>query len=304
MKTNDIVKLGIDRNFIRECERQGLITPTRTEGKMIVEEKYCPRDYSQTDLEIIWGTYLLRKMGIPFPKIKEWWNGEIIDIRYCINDSIEKYERQIEELQTTINFMKYVSGLGVFPDPPKELNEVSNFKDFLIEYMKSIDSNGKKKEMLGYIHRELELSRIPREELTKVQRLELQKIKRNIEHYIDAELIENSNYVLINEIKPYAKLFSELVAIKEKHLDFSSESAREKIREMYNTFKKSMNMEQLKPFEFGYIMCCFCSEKNDLTERMIETLGKENIEYFCNAALEFARIEDSETYNNFLKKFS
>ena len=298
MKTNDIVKLGIDRNFIRECERKGLITPTRTEGKMIVEEKYCPRDYSQTDLEIIWGTYLLRKMGVPFPKIKEWWNGEIIDIRYYINDSIEKYERQIEELQTTIDFMKYVRGLGGFPDPPKELNEVSNFKDFLTEYMKSIDFNEKKKEMLGYIHRELELSRIPYEELTKEQRLELQKIKRNIEHYtLDAELIDSSNYVLINEIELYAKLFSELIAIKEQHLDFSSESAREKIREIYNTFKKSMNKEQLKPFEFCWIMCCFCSKKNDLMEWMIETLGKENVEYFYKAAWEFARIEDSETYN-------
>ena len=40
MKTNDIVKRGIDRNFIRECERQGLISPTRAKGKMVIDENY------------------------------------------------------------------------------------------------------------------------------------------------------------------------------------------------------------------------------------------------------------------------
>lgn len=308
MKTNDIVKRGINRNFIRECERQGLISPTRAKGTMVIDENYFSREYSDSDLNIIWGSLLLRKMDVSFIDIKRWWNGEIVDIRRHINDSIEKYEHQIEELQTTIEFMKYVRGTGIFPDPPKELKEVSSFKKFLIEYMKSIDSNGNKKAMLGYIHRELELRKIPQEELTEEQRLEISKIDKNIERYQEdclKEMLKDKSYIeFINNTTMFVTYFSELVAIKEQHLDFSSKEAQEKICEIYITFKKSINKEELKPFEFSYIMCCFCSERNDLTEWTVESIGKENVEYFCNATLEFARIEDLETYNNFLNRLS
>lgn len=38
MKTQDITNSGIDRNFLRECERQGLISPKRNDNEWIVNK--------------------------------------------------------------------------------------------------------------------------------------------------------------------------------------------------------------------------------------------------------------------------
>ena len=95
MRTNDIIKTGINRNFLRECEVRHLIEPNRIDSDWIVNKDYTPREYSQEDVEIVWNAYLCRKMGLSYDQIKALNRGEEISIRESLNNIINKYEKQI-----------------------------------------------------------------------------------------------------------------------------------------------------------------------------------------------------------------
>ena len=45
MRTIDVTKLGIDRNFLRQCENQKLIQPKKIPSEWIVHEEYTPKEY-------------------------------------------------------------------------------------------------------------------------------------------------------------------------------------------------------------------------------------------------------------------
>lgn len=304
MQTNDIVKLGIDRNFIRECERQGIINPNRSDGKMIVDENYRRREYSQLEFETIWGSYMLRKIGFSFAEIKQWLNGKNINFRNRINSSIEKFEQQIEELKSMIDFMKYIRGMNTFPNVPTELNEVSNFNNFLQQHMRNIDPEKTKLEVLEDIHRMLELSKIPSDQITLKQKLELRGLEKKHEKLTYFFMKDKSNTSVIQYAKEaagYFELFGNLLLKNNK--DITHSEIQNLIWEIYNKFKMIIDKPNLKPFEFAWIMCNFFSEDSDMMEYMINEMGRENVELFCNSALEFARIEDAETYNSMINKF-
>jgi DNA-binding transcriptional MerR regulator len=227
MKTKDITKLGIDRNFIRECERKGLIVPVRSEGRMIVNDKYFPREYSDADLKIIWQSYLFRKMGMPFSEIKRYFSGEQVDVRDCINDNIERLENQIEECEATIRFMKYVRGEGVslLPRLPQKTSKASNFTEFINEYIQFIDPNKKRLEFLDHVHSELELNKTPVETMTLTQVLKKNENKKYFEDYAK-NIYENDAY--LNELKEIDKIIDaieNLVLLKNKNVDFKSDDA-------------------------------------------------------------------------------
>lgn len=295
MRTNDIVKLGINRNFIRECERQGLINPNRTEGIMVINENYHHREYSDSDLQIIWGSMLLRKMDVSFSDIKKWYHGENISIRNQINATIKKCEREIEELQTTVDFMKHFRATGVLPRPPQTINKVNNFKDYVNEYLKDIDPKGDKKKFYDFIHRELELKKIPKNELTEQQKSELKMIEieknKTINYYL--KTVSPSDIEFIIELD---KMFIEFGKVS-RQFDFDSEQTRNIIREIYYFFKKNSSND-FTPFVFACIMFILLEDDTDLGEYILGGVEKETIEYFFRAVLEFARNEDSESLFN------
>ena len=149
MKTNDIIKTGIDRNFLRECERQKLIAPNRIDSINIREKDYVPREYSQEDLEVVWNAYLYRKMGLSYDEIKQLNAGEEFKIRDSMTGLIHKYENQIQELLLLVDFLKYVKGIGIIPIPPKSLMGSQSFKDYLSDFIDFLDPNRKIKGCLS-----------------------------------------------------------------------------------------------------------------------------------------------------------
>lgn len=79
--------LEIHPQTLRQYEREGLIEPSRTDGKM--------RLYSKKDLERIKSIInLTRQMGV---------NLAGVDIILRLQDKITKYEELIKELQSTLN---------------------------------------------------------------------------------------------------------------------------------------------------------------------------------------------------------
>ena len=89
MRTLDLVKLGIDRNFLRKCERQGIINPLRVDNEWIINKEYIPKEYSREDIIKVWDTMLYRKMGLSYSQIKEFTRTRYEDIKK-IDDYIKE----------------------------------------------------------------------------------------------------------------------------------------------------------------------------------------------------------------------
>lgn len=302
MKTNDIIKLGIGRNFIRECERQGLINPIRNDGKMIVNEKYCPREYSDSDVKIIWQAYLFRKMGLSFSEIKRWRNGENINIRTSINDSIEKFEHQIAELEAIIRFMKYVRGEGLFPKMPEKMNKTNNFTEFINEYMQGIDPNKKRVEYLEHIHSEIELSKTPIDKMTGSQLLESEENKKYFDNFHKSFLKNNTDSKHNERIELIIGGVENLILLKNRNVDCGSDESIDEFRKLYNYCKKDFPDATPLAFVF-FIIDQFFVQDTDINDYMTKAIGKENIKYIRNVALAFARAEDPQAYADFLEAY-
>ena len=74
-----------------------------------------------------------------------------IGIRSSLNALIQKCERQIEELQVLIEFMRYVKGIGFVPTPPSQLMGSSSFKDYLTHFIEHLDEDRRIKKALEVV---------------------------------------------------------------------------------------------------------------------------------------------------------
>ena len=279
MRTNDIIKTGINRNFLRECEVRHLIEPNRIDSDWIVNKDYTPREYSQEDVEIVWNAYLCRKMGLSYDQIKALNRGEEISIRESLNNIINKYEKQIEELEVLIEFMKYVKGVGFVPSPPKELMGSANFKSYLIDFINYLDKDKRLKKTLDMVEYMSEID-------------DFDKINN-----IDIDTLED----VANELTPHiknddreeqAKLY---MLLKDKiHLKPYSEETQNIIHKLYDYQKKIACNPNLSPLEFarGYIF--LFSHDSDMTVMFKNLLGEETCKYYVDALIEFIRIQEPD----------
>ena len=94
MKINDVEQLlGVSKANIRFYEKQGLLSPKRTENKY--------RDYSDADLERLKMIVILRKLGIPIQDIDRILKGELA-LQEAVKNNIAELEKQIEQLGAQI----------------------------------------------------------------------------------------------------------------------------------------------------------------------------------------------------------
>ena len=283
MRTNDVIKLGIDRNFLRQCERQSLISPKKIRSEWIVHDEYMPREYTQEDIEIVWEAYLYRKMGLSYLQIKKLLKGEDVGVRDSLSDLITKYEEQIKELKALTEFMRYVKFLGFLPSPPVDLMGSKNFKEFLLESMKYLSEDKK-------IKRVLEVTDI----LNNTPDLE----KLTDENIKDITLV-------INEIAPHvtedilnglALAVSELQNVLNKKPD--SKEAQEVVHKVYHYQKLLVNNEALSAWDFAASYILLLSYDSDISrvcKNMIsEMISEEAFEFFKDALIEFLIIEEPE----------
>lgn len=131
MKTKEVLSYGIDRNFLRQCEKKGLISPIRIDHEDIVDKDYMPREYTVGDVETVWNAYLCREMGFSFEEIQMLNSGENIPVRKSLQKMIEDKEREIEELQAVIKFMKLIKAIGVMYPLPHNTNNSKSLADHI-----------------------------------------------------------------------------------------------------------------------------------------------------------------------------
>lgn len=100
MKINDVEQLlGVSKANIRFYEKQGLLSPKRTENKY--------RDYSDADLERLKMIVILRKLGIPIQDIDRILKGELA-LQEAVKNNIAELEKQIEQLEGALNLSRQI----------------------------------------------------------------------------------------------------------------------------------------------------------------------------------------------------
>ena len=279
MKTQEITNSGIDRNFLRECERQGLISPKRNDSEWIVNKSYRPREYSQEEIEIVWNAYLCRKMGLSYAQIKDLTLGKEISVRTSLNELIRKYEQQIEELQALIEFMKYVKGLGLVPTPPDELIGSTNFTNYLMDFIQYLDEDKKLKKGLGLMEYASEIDDIQNLTTEDLERIEM------LSHGLISEISEE-------DIEAYSSAILKLKNMT--HLTPSCDDVQNVIHEIFYYQKRLNHNESLTAWDFAFEYYDLLSSDSDMSVAYKKVLGEKAFDFFSKALLEFLVIQEPD----------
>lgn len=288
MQTKDVVKMGIDRNFLLRCEKpHELIKPKRNESDFIINEEYKSREYTQEEIEIVWNAYLCRKMGLSFEEIKKLTNGEEIRIRDSLNTIIEKYERDIEELRVLIEFMKYVKGIGFIPRPPQALMGSESFKEYLFDFIKYLDPDRKLKEIINVAELISETSDIEAIDQEVINSMEA-TFDKVVPHYSNADAEE------------YTAAF---ISLKDK-IDFDPgcDEVQSIIQKMFVNQKKLSNTLDLSAFDFATSFLKILSNDSELGEVYKKLLGKSTCDFLIDALVQFLIIKEPEKVRKQLLK--
>ena len=275
MRTIDVTKLGIDRNFLRQCENQKLIQPKKIDSEWIVCKEYAPKEYTQEDIETVWNAYLYRRMGLSYSDIRKLTQGEEISVRDSLSDLINKYESQIEELKALTQFMRFVKGFGFIPSPPETLLQSRSFKEYLVDFQERINKDN--------VSDFLKLT-------------ELISNTDNLED-LDDQCVEEYNSV-IEKIAPQVTdadkddmgtIFISLKGLVD--LETDSDEVQELIHKLYNCQKKFVN-EELSPWQFAISYLFMLSNECDLSVTLKKCMGKEAYDFLYNALISFLEIEE------------
>lgn len=285
MKTQDITKAGIDRNFLRECERQGLISPKRNDNEWIINKNYTPRTYSQEEVEIVWNAYLCRKMGLSYAQIKDLTQGEKISVRDSLNELIQKYEQQIKELQVLIEFMKYVKGVGFVPFPPNVLMGSTDFNSYLTDFIEYLDKDKKLQKVLSSIEYISQVDDIQNIEDTEINRLEM------LSHELVPELSEETKDEYLSAILELKDMI---------HLSPSCDEVQSIIHKIFCYCKIVSHDETITAWDFACGFVSIFSYDSDITAATNKVLGRKTVEFFMKAVLEFLVIQEPDKIKQIL----
>lgn len=287
MRTNEITQLGIDRNFLRQCEKQKLITPAKRKSEWIIHEEYAPKDYSQEDLEIVWNAYICRKMGLSYSEIRKITSGENVDIRDSFANLIKKYEAQIEELKAITDFMKFVKGIGFVPSMPNTLFESQSFKQYLTNYMEHLDNDKKIRKMIAIADCISEIDDF--EEIADEKINNIEALSQSIEDDMDPSLVEVP-----------ASIFEGLQNCLD--LEPSSSDTQTQIQRFFEWQKKLPGNENLSAWDFAAGHILILSHESDVSVMYKNLLGEDTCNYFLRALLAFIKVENPETVKALLTK--
>ena len=280
MRTNDVIKLGIDRNFLRQCERQSLISPKKIRSEWIVHDEYMPREYSQDDIETVWSAYLYRRMGLSYSQINQLLKDEEeFGVRDSLANLISKYEEQIEELKVLTDFMRYVKGVGFLPSPPDTLMGSKNFKEFLLDFMKYLDEDKKIKRVLDVAEIFNNASDLENMNDENIEEIEL--AKNEIAPHV-TEDISNGLALALLSLQDVAGQKPE------------SKEVQEVIHKVYHYQKLLVNNEKLSAWEFATSYILVLSYDSDISRMYKKIISEEAFELFKDALIEFLIIEEPE----------
>jgi len=120
--------LGVTRDMLRYYEKEELLSKDRAQNPM---NQY--RDYSDEDIERIWGIKLLIGIGFSAKEIRAIMSDSSFDFDTAITQKVEELERKHDENVIYLEFAKSIKFLGRIPTTSKIGN--LRFDEFL-EYVR------------------------------------------------------------------------------------------------------------------------------------------------------------------------
>lgn len=121
-----VENLGITRDMLRYYEKEKLLPIDETRNP---SNKY--RDYSEEDIEQIWGIKLLIGIGFTAKEIRAFGEDPNFSFYEVISDKVEQLEKKQSEILTYLQFAKTIKMTGRIPNTTQVGN--MRFDDF-IEY--------------------------------------------------------------------------------------------------------------------------------------------------------------------------
>ena len=285
MRTINVVNSGIDRNFLRQCEKRGLITPKRIDNDCIFCKEYQPREYTNEEVEIVWYAYLCRKMGLSYKQIDDLVLGKKIRIRDSLNDLIKKYEKQIEELQALIKFMKIAKGVGFVPSLFETTIGAESFKDYLDDFLQHLDKDNKTSKAVEIISVVADIH-------------DTSAIDNRMLNELGACASQITPNMSEQDSREYAVLF---IKLKNKiESDPATRDVQCIVEKIYQYQKKIMSNDSLSVFEFCFDYISAFSYDSDISAVYKNLFGEDTIKYLCKALEEFLKIKEPKRANELL----
>lgn len=116
--------LGITRDMLRYYEKEKLLPVAETRNPT---NKY--RDYSEEDIERIWGIKLLIGIGFSVKEIREFGSNPDFSFYEIMTDKVEQLEKRRDEILTYLDFAKTIQMTGRVPNTAKV--GIVKFDDFI-----------------------------------------------------------------------------------------------------------------------------------------------------------------------------
>ena len=116
--------LGITRDMLRYYEKEKLLTVAETRNPT---NKY--RDYSEEDIERIWGIKLLIGIGFSAKEIREFGSNPDFSFYEVMTGKVEQLEKRRDEILTYLGFAKTIQMTGRVPNTTRV--ESMKFDDFI-----------------------------------------------------------------------------------------------------------------------------------------------------------------------------
>lgn len=118
--------LGVTRKALRVYEDKKLM-PKNKNGKY--------REYSEEDIERIWGIKVLQGMGYSLNEIKDIINDEKFDFEASLTKKIQELEQNKRNIEKHLGYAQTIKLTGRFPARPKNMGTI-RFDEF---YEKSLN---------------------------------------------------------------------------------------------------------------------------------------------------------------------
>lgn len=116
--------LGITRDMLRYYEKEKLLPVAETRNPT---NKY--RDYSEEDIERIWGIKLLIGIGFSAKEIREFGSNPDFSFYGVMTGKVEQLEKRRDEILTYLGFAKTIQMTGRVPNTTRV--ESMKFDDFI-----------------------------------------------------------------------------------------------------------------------------------------------------------------------------
>ncbi len=102
--------LGITRDMIRYYEKSGLLSRNETQNP---ENGY--RDYSEEDMQRIWGIKLLISIGFSAAEIRAFISDPEFDFETAVAQKVEMLQEEFDEAKKKLDFAKAIKLTGCVP---------------------------------------------------------------------------------------------------------------------------------------------------------------------------------------------